>query len=406
MKKLSAILCLLIAALPGIPAEAPQKPFDDIGAITRDLSAITGLKVLKPVPYDTLSREGLKEYIQKKIKAEVKPEEIRAEELALKKFGFVPQDFDLERTTVDLLTEQAAAFYDYRKKRLYVIDSNSDAMQEMALVHELAHALADQHFRLGRFIKKSESGDDRAMAHLAVMEGQATWLTFEFFSKRMGRSLKDNPDLARRMAGSMQSTDGQYPVLDKAPLYMRETLLFPYTQGMLFQNRLVEKMGTAGFSEVFRRPPLSTQQILHPEKYFRRVEPSSPKPPAFPESRGWRKLIEGSFGELEHALLLRQYGGKEAEALAAKWKGSSFLIVEKKDSAGSMLAYVSDWEDRDAARQFFREYRVVLKGKWKKFEVESESENKLAGRGDDGRFQVTLEGARVSSLEGLPNGKP
>jgi hypothetical protein len=175
---------------------------------------------------------------------------------------------------------------------------------------------------------------------------------------------------------------------------------------MLFQNRLVEKMGTAGFSEVFRRPPLSTQQILHPEKYFRRVEPSSPKPPAFPESRGWRKLIEGSFGELEHALLLRQYGGKEAEALAAKWKGSSFLIVEKKDSAGSMLAYVSDWEDRDAARQFFREYRVVLKGKWKKFEVESESENKLAGRGDDGRFQVTLEGARVSSLEGLPNGKP
>ena len=110
----------------------------------------------------------------------MKPEELRAEEITLKKIGFVPADFNLEQSTVDLLTEQAAAFYDYHKKKLFLTDwASSSSMQDAALVHELAHALADQHFHLERFIKKGGASDDSALARMAVMEGQATWLMTE-----------------------------------------------------------------------------------------------------------------------------------------------------------------------------------------------------------------------------------
>ena len=398
------ILTLALIAAVALFAAQPDTPklFDEVGSILKELSEITGLKPLKPVAYDTMDRAQLKRYIQKKIREEVKPEEIRAEETVLKLFGFLPADFNLEAATVELLTEQAAAFYDYDRKRLYVIDANSDAMQQMALVHELAHALADQHFRLEKFIKKAESADDASAARMAVMEGQASWLTFEFMARQMGRSLKDSPEQLRSMAALMQSTAGQFPVLDKAPPYLRESLLFPYTAGMLFQQKVIEKLDKAGFAEVFRRPPVSTQQILHPEKYFGRVEPSSPPLPAFPSVRSYRKLIEGAFGELDHGILLRQYCGREAGELAAKWRGSRFLALESRNGGKPALAYVSEWEDSAAARDFFHYYKQVLRGKWKKCEASSDEEALFAGAGDSGRFEVRLSGTRVTSLEGLP----
>ncbi len=405
MRKLLAAL-LLLCAIPAAFAQDAPKLFDDIAATVRELSEITGLRATRSVPHASMSREDLRKYIQNKIKEEVKPEEIRTEELMLKKFGFLPRDFNLESATVELLTEQAAAFYDYHKRRLYILDSNADVMQQTALVHELAHALADQHFKLAKFIRTAESGDDSAMARMAVMEGQASWLTFEILSRKMGRSLKDSPAFLKNMAETMNSSTGQFPVLDKAPLYMRETLMFPYTQGMLFQQGLVEKWDKAAFTEIFRRPPVSTQQILHPALYFTHVMPSRPKAPPLPDAHKYRKSFEGSLGELDHAMLLRQYAGKPAEALAEKWKGCAFQIVEEKRGNRAMLAYVSEWQSPEAAREFFAHYRSILKGKWKRFEIGSETPSKLTGVGDDGRFVVELDGARVTSLEGLPNEKP
>jgi hypothetical protein len=115
------------------------------------------------VQYDTIDKTHLKQFLEDRIREEVKPEEIRSEELALKKFGFVPQDFDLKKTTVDLMTEQAAAFYDYRKKKLFLLDDSATPEQNTVLAHELAHALADQHFHLERYLRHGKS-DDSSLA--------------------------------------------------------------------------------------------------------------------------------------------------------------------------------------------------------------------------------------------------
>ena len=181
-------------------------------------------------------------------------------------------------------------------------------------MHELAHALADQRFNLDRYIKQARKSDDGALARMAVMEGQATWLMSEYLARRMGQSLASSPELMAMMSRSAESISGQFPVFDGVPLYMRETLIFPYGKGMLFQQALHQKQGTAAFAEVFRRPPVSTQQMLHPEKYFAGAQPTRPPLPELPEARGYKALIDGGFGELDHAILLEQYAGKDAAA--------------------------------------------------------------------------------------------
>src|SRR5207253_6570970 len=221
-----------------------------------------------------------------------KPDEVRAEEMTLKKLGFVPADFNLEKSTVDLLTEQAAAFYDYHKKKLFLTDWAPSGMQESALVHELAHALADQNFHLERFIKQSGKSDDSELARMAVMEGQATWLMTEALARRAGQSISSNPSLLDVMSGGSEGGSSQFPVFNSVPLYLRETLVFPYTDGARFQNAVYEKMGKSAFAEVFKQPPNTTQQILHPAKYFEHVEPAEPAYPQLTPGRGYKGLSE------------------------------------------------------------------------------------------------------------------
>ncbi len=327
---------------------------------------------------------------------------MRIEALSLKKFGFVPQDFDLEKTEVDLLTEQAAAFYDYHKKKLYITDSAPKDMREEALIHELAHALADQNFHLERFIRKGSDDDDMSMAREAVMEGQATWLMSETVERREGQTLKGSPEAVELMSKAMDSGGKEYPVFDSSPLYLRRTLVFPYTQGLLFQNALVEKLGQAAFAEVFRHPPVSTQQILHPEKYFAHEIPTHPALPRLSAGKGYKKLAVGTMGELDHALLIEQFlDAHKAGEIAPHWRGGEYALEEKKSEKRVVLEYAAEWEDAAWARQYFDAYQNVLRKKWQKIEVQTLNDSTFAGRGDDGYFVVRLEGTIVRSLEGL-----
>lgn len=375
--------------------------FDEMGSDLRELAQISGLKLHHKVPYDLISKDQVNRYLRDRVGEASTPEELRIEELSLKKFGFVPQDFDLAKNTVDLLTEQAAAFYDYHKKKLYITDWAPSSMREAALVHELAHALADQHFHLDRFIRQGRDDDDLSMARMAVMEGQATWLMSEATERRAGQSLKDSEAAVELMSKAMESGGEQYPVFESTPLYLRRTLVFPYTQGMLFQNAVVRKLDDDAFAEVFRRPPVSTQQILHPEKYFAHVMPSRPELPQF-SRRGYKRLALGTMGELDHAILIELFRDeREAERIAPHWRGGVYALEESKAEHRVVLEYAVEWENADWARRFFEVYQASLCKKWHKIEVQAASDAIFAGLGDDGYFLVRLQGAVVSSLEGL-----
>lgn len=398
MQSIVRVLFVLAFVATASPQTAPLAVFSEIRVDIEELSRLTGLTPLKSVRHEVISREQLKRFLEERIRDEFKPEEIRVEELALKKLGLAPAEFDLARTTVDLMTEQAEALYDYRQKRLFLLETTG-LSQDAALFHELAHALADQHFRLEKYLKRGKT-DDAALARMAVMEGQATWLMYEWMAAKAGMSLLKSPALADRL-GSHGDASDQYPVLKAAPLYVRASLLFPYIHGLKFQQAVVARMGKEGFREVFRNPPASTQQVLHPEYYFARTAPAVPKLPELAKSGHYRDLTEGTLGEFDHAVLLEQYAGKTAaQELAPAWAGGAYRIVENRDGR-RVLLYASEWKDAAAARRFFEAYQAVLRGKWKSFSHVQQQEGVVSGSGDDGVFRLCLEGARVTSVEGL-----
>jgi hypothetical protein len=234
------------------------------------------------------------------------------------------------------------------------------------------------------------------------MEGQATWLMSEYLARKSGQSLKDSPGLVAMMSSMSETGGGQYPVFESAPLYLRTTLVFPYTKGMLFQNAVFQRDGIGGFAEVFRKPPVSTQQIIHPEKYFEGVKPTEPALPDPHLPHGYKSLVGGTLGELEHGIILEQYAGKEtAGQVAPHWRGSTYELKENKKASRVVLLYAAEWDSEESARQYLSAYREGLKRKWSTMKVESESADRVTGIGDDGAFELKRTGAMVTSVEGL-----
>ncbi|MGC9950743.1 MAG: hypothetical protein ABSF64_30615 [Bryobacteraceae bacterium] len=401
---LALVMAAAAAAQSGVDVSQAREIFGEIGGILQDLHDITGFKIKHKVPAEIITRDKVKEFLQQRMKEATSPEEVRVEELTLKKFGLVPQDFDLAKNTVDLLTEQAAAFYDFHRKRMFITDWTPSATREPALVHELGHALADQNVNLEKFIKQGQKSDDGSLARLAVMEGQASWLMAEYLARKAGQSLATSPALLETMAHTIESGASEFPVFESEPLYLRETLVFPYSQGMLFQNAVYGRLKQKAFEEVFRRPPVSTQQILHPDSYFSGLAPVQPALPQLADGHGYKRIAEGNMGELDHAILLEQYAGREeSKAVSTHWRGGAYALEEHRSPERVVLLYAVEWDDAAAAARYFKLYRQVLEKKWKHLAIESESATTIAGTGDDGHFLVQLTGKVVSSLEGAEN---
>jgi hypothetical protein len=403
LRRLFLLAFLASAAL----AQSLTSLFQQVNPMLSELSKITGWKVEHTVPAQILPKANFRRYMQDRLK-ESNPRELRAEELTLKMFGLVPPDFNLAGETVDLMSEQAAAFYDYQKKRLFVLDSTPDGEeQRMALVHELAHAIADQHHSLGKFMREGSPDDDASTARQAVMEGQANWLTWAYLTSHSGGKAEVPERLLDQIAASAGASGSDFPVYSGAPLYIRESLVFPYNQGTRFQDAVYRKFGRDGFDEVFRHPPESTQQIMHPEEYFGKRVPSIPDPPELEsvlgkQAKHFRVLTDGALGEFDFSALLRQFvGEQEGSAAAAHVIGGAFRLYENKREKYPVLAYAARWDSPEAARAYFDLYKRVLQGKWRNFEVASDSGAVLSGSGDSGKFQVRLVGASVESIEGM-----
>jgi hypothetical protein len=396
------LFCLLIAWALAWPAPA-QELFTNIGHIKEGLSAITGLAFKHNVPYALITKDDLRRYLEKRLHDTMKPEDARAEELTLKMLGLAPADFDLRKNTLDLLTEQAAAFYDYNEKKLFVLEGSGGGDEErVALVHELAHALADQHFHLSKYIHEGLRSDDSATARQAVMEGQATWLMAAYISREGGGKPEVPEAVLDMMKKSIEgSAAQQYPVFSQAPLYIRESLVFPYAEGLSFQDAAFRKLGREAFSEVFKRPPGSSGQILHPDRYLGHGGTVIPNLPLLPEAREFRKLADGTLGELDFRVLLSQYTtADEGEALAAHLSGGAYQLVERKREKFPVLEVTSAWESPEWARKYFEQYVRVMQGKWKKLEMGKQTPELVEGRGDSGYFRIWMDGDMVNQIEG------
>ena len=373
--------------------------------ILGQISEITGLKLKHPVPMSTLTKAEWRRWVEDRLRESAKPSEIKVEETAMKMFGFLPPDFDLLASTVDLMSEQAAAVYDHKKKRMiFVQGSAPDEMQEAVLAHELSHALADQHFDMGRFLEKGPHSDESESARMAVVEGQAMWIMMEVMLNRSGQSLTKNSAALQLMLPSMgKMAASQYPVYDKSPLYMKESLLFPYSAGLMFQQAVIDKLGREAFAAVLRDPPKNTQQVLHPEKYLAHEAVASVDLPEFEGRNKAKKLTDGDIGEFDVRVLFEQYASKkEADAVAPQWRAGRFELLEQKGTKRPVLRWAVLWATPESAHKALSLYLKVVEKKSHDLQWTRRAGEAAEGTNQFGAFRIEVEGSQLEAVEGLP----
>ena len=401
-RKVVAVSLLAVSIFAGARKEQ-DAAFQQIDNIVKALSDITGLSEKHAIPYGRMSKGELRKFLNKRIKKTLKPDEIYADETSLKLFGLVPADFDLKKSTVDLLTEQAAAFYDYDAKKLFLLEGSSFADEKTTLAHELSHALADQYFDLDKFMEESPANDDENLAHTAVVEGQASWLMIAFELKEAGQSPVPTPAMVKAVGDGSEASMADYPVLKTSPLYIQESLLFPYSDGTAFFDAVYKKLGKQAFAAVFKDPPVDSSQIMHPQKYFDHEKPTKPELPKVNSEEATREVTEGSMGEFDHNILLRQYlGNSKAAEFSGHILGGQFRVFNMGKVKHPVLIYASQWDSEPQAAAYFAAYKQVLHAKWKHLDETTSTSQILQGTGDNGFFETRLSGDRVTSVEGLP----
>jgi len=350
--------------LPPLEAESNAEFLQAADEVLLEMSKLLSLPILSPLKKSLRSRDEIRAYLLQKMKEDKDAGKRYADQKTMEKFGLLPKDYPLEETLMKVLTEQIAGLYDPDSHEFFVADWNSLADERMVMSHELTHALQDQHFHIDKWTDAAKPNDDAELARDAVIEGSAIAAMLDYILQGKG-SIRDLGEIDPSiLMGDVDSS----PELANAPKVLRDELLFPYLAGAPFtQSVLKASSGWPDFHKVFERPPVSTQQIMHPDMYLQGVVPPTI---ALPETMGllsaeWKKLDENNMGEFGLLEILGQFLSKDrATTLAATWSADRYAIFENQKNKRTLLFFrVRLASDADAAR-FFGAYSEVLELKY------------------------------------------
>lgn len=330
------------------------------------MSEITGLAPRTPLKKSLRSREEIRAHLVREMNEDKNPAERYADQRSAEAFGLLPKGFDLDSFMVELLTEQIAGLYDPKAHEFYVADWIPVDEQRMVMAHELTHALEDQHFEIEAWEKAARPNDDAELAREAVLEGSAMVAMVEYLLQESGRSLEDLPDIDPSMLiGDLTET----PQLKKAPAFLKDSLIFPYIDGLRFSAAVLKPTGWSGLPAIFAKPPASTQQIMHPAMYRSGKMAAALSVPSLEKSLGedWKKLDENTLGEFGWKEVLKQFlDADRASALSAAWDGDRYVVYEQKQSKRLLLITRERLASDDLAERFFGQYSEALEKKHSK----------------------------------------
>ena len=297
------------------------------------VSDMRGIPATKPVPGVKLERDALVARVKDKALREYPPEALRREGLLLQIVGFAPPTFDYLGEMMKLLEAQLEGFYEPKNGTMYLAADLHGPQAQATLAHELVHALQDQRWDLKKRSDYKPGRGDEAMALACLAEGDATSLMLDFLMKPE-KSALDIPDDALRelMASGMNMGDVQ-----SVPHILRSTLIAPYMEGLGFVHTLRRKGDWKAVNAAWDRPPTTTEQILHVDKWEANEGPIAvAAPTAAALGEGWKKDDEDTFGELGFALSFAEWMDVEdARKAAAGWGGDRTTVFSK----GDQIAY-------------------------------------------------------------------
>lgn len=331
--------------------------------VLQQMSEITGLKLITPLKKSLRSREEIRAYVIQQMNEEKNPAERYADARTAEALGLLPKGFDLDTFMVNVLTEQVEGLYDPKAREFYIADWSPPSDQRMVMAHELTHALEDQHFDIEAWSRAARPNEDAELARDAVLEGSAMAAMVDYLMLGTGRSLKDLPEFDPSMLlGELEST----PTLKDAPPFLKDALIFPYISGLNYSAAILKNSGWSALAGVFEKPPVSTQQILHPGLYKSGKVPSTVLLPSLEKMLGkdWAKLDENILGEFGWKEVLRQFlDDDRAKPLAAAWGGDRYATYEQKETKKLVLVTRLRLDSEEHADRFFGQYSEALEKK-------------------------------------------
>lgn len=361
---------LLIALAPSFAADdladvISQKELDALVAeISAEIEVLRETKFKHPVGASVTDREGFLAYAKQELEEESTPEDLAADEAVAKLLGTIPPQMDLLGTSLALLEEQVGGFYDPSTDEFTLMASFTGGLAKIILAHELTHALDDQYHDLDATMEALESNDDAGFAYHAVVEGSATTLMNQWTMQHMGEL-----SMEELMSGGDMGMDA----LQEAPPILWKPLLGMYLKGAAFLNRTESVM--KGSSRVpsledvqyaFAAPPLSSEQVLHPDKYWDEDERDDPIGIAFDLERlpeWWSVLEENTLGELGLAMVVEPLkkrkgprgqlailGTRYTTPATEGWGGDRYLLLGRGDAR--VLFSISVWDTDDDEQEF------------------------------------------------------
>ena len=384
-------LALLLACGIAIAAQRPAVSFKSVAAaqpkispqtasasspefikaadeVLAQMSRILALPIKEPLKKTLRSKQEVRDYLIREDKEDKKDAERYADDKTLEAFGLIPKGFPLDSFMLDVLTDQVAGLYDPKAKEFYIANWIPVDEQRTVMSHELTHALEDQSFHIDSWIKAARPNDDAELARDAVSEGSAmaAMVDYEMLDQKV--SVRDVPDVTLLIRAGALSEMDKDPNLANAPLYIRDELLFPYLAGTGFtQEFLKAHTGWQDLHLIFQNPPVSTQQIIHPDLYMHGVKPEAI---ALPDWKGlvpsdWKLLEENTMGEFGVEEILKQLlDENRAELLAPAWKGDRYAVFEDAKTKSTPLVFRLALDNSDDAAHFFGQYSEALEHKY------------------------------------------
>ena len=399
------------------PAQAKEL-FASVDTILQFASEDSKLAIKSKVKRKLITREDVEKYLLDRMKDDKDAKRLQRSEIVLKKFGLLDQSFHLQPFLVSLLKEQIAGFYDSKTKTVNLLDWIDPDSQKPVLAHELTHALQDQRMDLEKWENSDDDNisknvtednqhiaiDEQDTAREAVLEGQAMAVLVDYSLKPAGQSILTSPAIIKQKADE-QGSDTDSPVLNRAPLLIQESLLFPYREGLKFEvDMLADKGATGAFAGVLDRPPASSFEIMNPRAYERKVKvPVLTMPDVHPLlDAEYSPYDVGVMGSLDVRILSELFGGPQvAAALTPEWNGGIYYAVQKKSApdknstASIGLLYLSQWKSPEAAAAFAKMYADEL---GKQFSGVTKDAQGESGEGE--QIYKTNEGPVVISTTG------
>jgi len=367
-----AALALGVRAHAGEVFQDESETQERVRQIQESVSQLRGLPSKQTVPVVVEDPATMRARMEEEMAEQLPEEERHALEATWRALRLVGPDFDVAESFAAVLEEAVAGYFDVEQGRLVLVRRKAGTgnatqqrmMEDMVIAHELVHGLQDQHFDLWGLSRREFGNGDVATAVQCLVEGDASYaMLYRVLPMGADPDKIELDKLAKMMnsAGAVSSTPGGQ--LGDAPRILREPLIFPYIDGMIFAQAIkVRGGGWHAVDAAYAQPPMSTEQILHPERYG----PDGDWPMHLPaDASGWvpgyQEIGQDTMGELGVRILLREHGGAvDVDATADGWDGDRLWTLEH-DSGAVALVWRTTWDSEQDAIEFERAAQAMVR---------------------------------------------